>query len=44
MPTAVHDNCVRIYADARGVSSDEAKSWMSDIERQHGPYVADVLA
>ncbi|MFC7622751.1 bifunctional cytochrome P450/NADPH--P450 reductase [Microlunatus sp. GCM10028923] len=43
MAPAVHDTCVRIYAEATRASRDEAEAWMSEIEQQHGRYVADVF-
>jgi cytochrome P450/NADPH-cytochrome P450 reductase len=44
MAPAVHDTCVRMYAEATGVSAEEAEAWMNTMERQHGRYVADVFA
>ena len=44
MAPAVHETCVRMYAQAAGVSADEALSWVESMEREHGRYVSDVFA
>lgn len=44
MAPAVHDTCVRIYAEATGVTPDEAEQWMDTMEREHARYVSDVFA
>ncbi|MDO5630059.1 MAG: cytochrome, partial [Mobilicoccus sp.] len=44
MAPAVHDTCVRMYAQAAGVSDEEALRWVESMEREHGRYVSDVFA
>ncbi|HEX2910153.1 MAG TPA: cytochrome P450 [Chloroflexia bacterium] len=44
MAPAVHETCVRIYREATGASSQEAESWMDEMERKHARYVADLFA
>ncbi len=43
MAPAVHDTCARIYSEATGATPEEADSWMTAMEREHGRYVADVF-
>ena len=43
MAPAVHDTCAKIYSEATGASADEADAWMTEMEREHGRYVADVF-
>lgn len=44
MAPAVHDTCVRIYQEATHCTWEEAERWMTEMERTHGRYVADVFA
>ncbi|MFC4943703.1 bifunctional cytochrome P450/NADPH--P450 reductase [Pseudonocardia sp. GCM10023141] len=44
MAPAVHDTCARIYAEATGASAAAASAWMTEMERDHARYVADVFA
>ncbi|WP_030434831.1 bifunctional cytochrome P450/NADPH--P450 reductase [Actinoplanes subtropicus] len=44
MAPAVHQTCVRIYAEHMKASLDEAEAWMDEMERAHGRYVSDVFA
>lgn len=44
MAPAVHDTCVRMYAEATGASAADAEEWMNEMEREHGRYVSDVFA
>ncbi|RYX82717.1 cytochrome P450 [bacterium] len=44
MAPAVHDVCVRIYCEATGATPEAAEKWMTEMERIHGRYVADVFA
>ena len=44
MAPAVHDTCVRMYAEATGASSQDAAAWVEEMERDHGRYVSDVFA
>jgi len=44
MAPAVYDTCKRIYQEATGASPDEAGSWIADMQRNRGRYVADVFA
>jgi len=44
MAPAVHDVCVRIYEEATGSTREVAEQWMTEMERTHGRYVADVFA
>jgi cytochrome P450/NADPH-cytochrome P450 reductase len=44
MAPAVHDACVRIYEEATGSTREVAEQWMTEMERTHGRYVADVFA
>jgi cytochrome P450/NADPH-cytochrome P450 reductase len=43
MAPAVHDTCVRMYAEATGQSLAGAEEWMTRMEREHGRYVSDVF-
>jgi cytochrome P450/NADPH-cytochrome P450 reductase len=43
MAPAVHDTCVRMYAEATGCSSADAEAWMAQMEREHGRYVCDAF-
>ena len=44
MAPAVHETCVRMYAEATGCSTAEAEAWMDRMERDHGRYVCDAFA
>jgi len=44
MAPAIYDTCVRIYQEATHSTLEEAEHWVSDMERTHGRYVADVFA
>ncbi|WP_068426999.1 bifunctional cytochrome P450/NADPH--P450 reductase [Piscicoccus intestinalis] len=44
MAPAVHETCVRMYAQAAGVSAEQALEWVESMEREHGRYVSDVFA
>jgi cytochrome P450/NADPH-cytochrome P450 reductase len=44
MAPAVHDTCVRMYAEATACSTADAEAWMAQMEREHGRYVQDVFA
>lgn len=44
MAPAVHDTCVRMYAQATGASEQDAVAWVEQQEREHGRYVSDVFA
>jgi len=41
---AVHDTCVRMYAEATGCSTTDAEAWMDQMEREHGRYVCDAFS
>ena len=43
MAPAVHETCAKIYSEATGASPAEADEWMTEMEREHGRYVADVF-
>jgi len=44
MAPAVHDVCVRIYQEATNQTREAAEAWMTEMERTHARYVADVFA
>lgn len=44
MAPAVRETCARIYREAVGASAEDAESWMDQVERETGRYVADVFA
>ncbi len=44
MAPAVHNTCVRMYAEATGSSREEAEQWVAAQEREHARYVSDVFA
>jgi cytochrome P450/NADPH-cytochrome P450 reductase len=44
MAPAVHDICVRIYMEATNATREVAEAWITEMERTHGRYVADVFA
>ncbi|MEV1286588.1 cytochrome P450 [Micromonospora sp. NPDC049679] len=44
MAPAVHETCARIYSEATGASAEQADAWMTEMELEHGRYVADVFA
>lgn len=44
MAPAVHDTCVRVYADATGATASAAETWMAELERDHGRYVVEAFA
>jgi cytochrome P450 / NADPH-cytochrome P450 reductase len=44
MAPAVHDTCARIYREATGATEEEARAWLTAMEREHTRYVADVFA
>jgi cytochrome P450/NADPH-cytochrome P450 reductase len=41
---AVHETCVRIYQEAKNATREAAEQWMTEMERTHSRYVADVFA
>ncbi len=41
---AVHDTCIRIYQEAKNATREAAEQWMTEMERTHSRYVADVFA
>ncbi len=43
MAPAVHDTCTRIFIEATGATPERADAWMTEMEREHGRYVADVF-
>jgi cytochrome P450 / NADPH-cytochrome P450 reductase len=43
MAPAVHDTCVRMYAEATDCSTADAEEWMAQMERDHGRYVCDAF-
>jgi len=43
MAPAVHETCVRIYQEATASTQAAAEAWMTEMEREHGRYVADVF-
>jgi cytochrome P450/NADPH-cytochrome P450 reductase len=43
MALAVHETCTRIYTEATGATPQQADAWMTEMEREHGRYVADVF-
>jgi cytochrome P450/NADPH-cytochrome P450 reductase len=44
MAPAVHDACVRMYAEQMDVERAEAEAWVEQMEREHARYVSDVFA
>ena len=44
MAPAVYETCIRIYQQATNATPEEAEQWMTEMERTHGRYVADVFA
>jgi cytochrome P450/NADPH-cytochrome P450 reductase len=44
MAPAVYETCLRIYQEAKQATQEEAEKWISEMERMHGRYVADVFA
>lgn len=44
MAPAVYDTCARIYAEATGSTPEQADTWLTQMQREHGRYVADVFA
>lgn len=44
MAPGVRATCERIYAEALGVTGDDARTWMDAQEREHFRYVSDVFA
>jgi cytochrome P450 / NADPH-cytochrome P450 reductase len=44
MAPAVRATPGRIYQDATGENDENASAWIDAMEREHGRYVADVLA
>jgi cytochrome P450/NADPH-cytochrome P450 reductase len=44
MAPAVYETCIRIYRQATNATPEEAEQWMTEMERTHGRYVADVFA
>jgi cytochrome P450/NADPH-cytochrome P450 reductase len=43
MAPQVRGTCVRIYQEATGASEADANTWMDEVERAHGRYVADIF-
>lgn len=44
MAPAVRETCIKIYRSATGASSEEARAWAEQIEREAIRYVADVFS
>lgn len=43
MAPAVHETCLRIYREATGANGEQAREWLTRMERQ-GRYVVDVFS
>ena len=41
---AVWDTCVRIYQEGSGADEEAAEAWLTQMQREHSRYVADVFA
>ncbi len=44
MAPAVFEACSRIYSVATGADAADADAWLSEIQREHSRYVADIFA
>ncbi len=44
MAPAVYETCTRIYRGATGATAEQADAWLTDMQREHSRYVADVFA
>ncbi len=44
MAPAVFEACTRIYSEATGADAAEAEAWLSEMQRKHSRYVADIFA
>jgi cytochrome P450/NADPH-cytochrome P450 reductase len=44
MAPAVWDTCVRIYREGSGADEEAGQAWLTQMQREHSRYVADVFA